>query len=78
MDVENAADVSPFSNAIQMLENRDSVVLELAATYDSYREMGHDHEESLKRLHRKKREKCTPENVAEALDLLHELNLVTA
>ena len=77
-DVKNAADVSDFTDAIEKLEARESVVLELAATYDSYREMGHDHIESLRRLQRKKGEKCTEENVEGALELLRELKLLAA
>ncbi|HEX8296777.1 MAG TPA: hypothetical protein VF593_10775 [Chthoniobacteraceae bacterium] len=77
-DVKNAADVSGFAGAIQKLESRDSVVLELAATYDSYRQMGHAHDNALSRLHRKKGAKCTNDNVAGALKLLAELNLPAA
>jgi len=78
IDVKNAADVSDFVEAIGKLEARESVVLELAATYDSFREMGHDHAESLRRLQRKKGEKCSADNVTEALALLQDLNLPAA
>ena len=78
LDVKNAADVSGFSKAIKKLESQSSVVLELAATYDTYRVLGHDHVESIRRLRRKKGEKCTEQNEIQALNLLRELHLETA
>jgi uncharacterized protein len=68
-------ELEPFLPQIRLMENTEQVALELAATYDAFREMGSDHEEAMVRLRRKKREKCSPENVQAALDLLGRLGL---
>src|SRR3990172_7393227 len=47
-------EVAPFTDAIRAIESTDAVVLELAATYDAFREMGDDRENALRRLRRKK------------------------
>jgi uncharacterized protein YwgA len=61
--------------AIDKMEQADLVVLELAATYDAFREMGSDHLEAVARLRHKKASKWTEERHARALDLLRELGL---
>lgn len=67
--------LEPFLPQIRLMETTETVALELAATYDSFRELGSDHQEAMQRLQRKKREKCTPENLAKALSLLEALGL---
>lgn len=66
-----------YRTAINKMSNEDPVVLELAATYDSFREMGADHKEALERLRRKKGSKCDGGNDKKALDLLERLGLPT-
>ena len=68
-------ELKPFLPHIALMEKTDPVALELAATYDTFRELGSDHEEAMVRLRRKKQEKCTPENVRGALGLLGNLGL---
>jgi uncharacterized protein YwgA len=60
---------------IDLMERADLVVLELAATYDAFREMGSDHAEAMKRLRHKKASKHTPDREARALELLGRLGL---
>jgi hypothetical protein len=57
------------------MELSDLVVLELAATYDAFREMGSNHAEALTRLRHKKAAKWSEEREARALELLRELHL---
>ena len=68
-------EMAPFQRFIDLMQNADSVVLELAATYDMFRTMKSDHEEAMMRLRRKKGAKCDNGNGAKALELLHELGL---
>jgi uncharacterized protein YwgA len=68
-------ELEPFLPQIKLMEQSDAVALELAATYDTFRELGSNHEEALVRLQRKKQEKCTPQNVREALALIGQLGL---
>jgi uncharacterized protein len=70
-------EIEPFRDKIKLLENYDLVVLELAATYDSYLQMTGSKEDALVRLRHKKGEKCTPENEERALALLNALGLQT-
>jgi uncharacterized protein YwgA len=67
--------IKPFLPQIKLMENTELVPLELAATYDSFRETGSDHEQALARLHRKKGPKCSDENLRKSFELLKELNL---
>jgi uncharacterized protein YwgA len=69
------AQIEPFQPAIDTMNAATSVVLELAATYDSFREMGSDHQEALVRLRRKKGSKCDGGNEDEAMELLSSLGL---
>jgi uncharacterized protein YwgA len=73
-EVDLAA-LRPYLPKLKKLEQSDAVPLELAATYDMFRELGSDHTEALARLRRKKAEKCTKSNVAQALSLLGSLGL---
>ena len=51
-------EITEFKSVIEQLSIADPVVLELAATYDAFRELGCDHKEALQRLRRKKGDKC--------------------
>jgi uncharacterized protein YwgA len=72
------AEMERWQGAIETMEDADLVVLELAATYDAFREMGSDHAEALVRLRHKKASKWTEERQARALDLLRQLGLPAA
>jgi uncharacterized protein YwgA len=60
---------------IQKMSETDVTVLELAATYDAFREQGSNHEAAIDRLKRKKGSKCDGGNVEKALALLTEFKL---
>jgi uncharacterized protein YwgA len=64
-----------WRGAIEVMEQADLVVLELAATYDAFREMGSDHTEAVARLRHKKASKWTEERHTRALELLRRLGL---
>lgn len=68
-------EVKPFRSAIETMSAADAVVLELAATYDAFREMGDDHKTALERLKRKKGTKCDGGRTTKALALLRKLRL---
>lgn len=68
-------EVDRFKPAIQEMEQADLVVLELAATYDAFREMGSAHAEALVRLRHKKASKWNEERETRALELLRRLGL---
>ncbi len=70
--------VTPWQTAIDRMSRTDPIVLELAATYDAFREMGSDHAEALVRLRHKKGRKCDGGNLEAALELLGELSLPTS
>lgn len=70
-------EIKPFRPAIDKMSKADPVVLELAATYDSFREMGSSHDEAMLRLKRKKGDKCLNGNDIAALHLLKDLGLPT-
>jgi uncharacterized protein len=69
------SEVEPWQNAIDRMSRADPVVLELAATYDAFREMGSNHDEALARLRHKKGPKCDGGNLQAALGLLVDLGL---
>lgn len=77
-DTDDLPDVSEFQEIIEQLCKAPSVVLELAATYDAFRERGDDHDEAIVRLRRKKGAKCDGGNEEAALDLLNDLGMETA
>lgn len=68
--------ISNFQSAIDRMSNAESTILELAATYDTFRTIGSDHEEALERLRIKKGTKCNPERENQALKLLEDLELI--
>ncbi len=70
-------ELEPFDTAIHRLAGADPVVLELAATYDTFRELGCNHGEALRRLRRKKGVKCDEGRDEQALNLLRELGFPT-
>jgi hypothetical protein len=70
-------DIGDFEEPIARLQEADAVVLELAATYDAFRELGCDHDEAWRRLRRKKGSKCDEGRDQAALSLLEELGLTT-
>lgn len=70
-------EVNEFQDKIKLLDDASTVVLELAATYDAFREAGSDHDESIVRLRRKKGAKCDSGNEEKALELLRSLGLQT-
>ncbi len=72
-----SADVSEFKEIISLMTNAESVVLELAATYDAFRDTDADHEDALRRVRRKKRSKCDGGNLEAALKLLDDLHFQT-
>jgi hypothetical protein len=69
------AEMAPFRPALRLMEKTDLVVLELAATYDAFRETGSGHDDAMKRLRHKKAGKCGPEREGRALELLAGLGL---
>jgi hypothetical protein len=69
--------IEPFLPIINALSSADPVVLELAATYDAFRELGCDHKEAVQRLRRKKGNKCDEGREAQALKLLRNIKLPT-
>lgn len=71
-------DVSAFQHEIATMAAADAVVLELAATYDAFRDLGADHAEALIRLRRKKGAKCNEGREEKALKLLNDLSLPAA
>jgi uncharacterized protein YwgA len=60
---------------INQISNSSAAALELAATYDSYRQLGFDPQKSLEKVRLKKRDQCNPQNEADALRLLQLLGL---
>lgn len=69
------ADVSDFDGEIRLMVRTEPTVLELAATYNAFRDSGTDHEETLARVRRKKGTKCDGGRLQSAIDLLHKLDL---
>lgn len=67
--------IKGFLPQIKLMEQSDLAPLELAATYDSFRETGSGHDDALARLRRKKGPKCTEENLKKSFQLLKELSL---
>jgi hypothetical protein len=69
------SELEHFRDRIELLNDASAVVLELAATYDAFREAGSDREEANQRLRRKKGSKCDNGNQEKALELLVALGL---
>lgn len=78
MKLAGSPDVKKFRPAVQTMSKADPIVLELAATYDAFREMGHDHKTALERLKRKKGVKCEQGRTRQALELLTTLGLTAS
>ncbi len=74
-DTTMAADVSSFGEAVSLMSDADSVILELAATYNAFRESGANHDRAIRRLKRKKGKKCEEGREDLALELLRDLGL---
>jgi uncharacterized protein YwgA len=68
-------EIDPYRRYIDLMQEVDAVVLELAATYDMFRTMKSNHEDAMMRLRRKKGAKCDNDNDKKALKLLRELGL---
>lgn len=73
-DAELSA-IEDFRSEIDMLANAPAIELELAATYDAFRDAGCDHEDALERVRRKKGSKCDDGRLEAALTLLKDLGL---
>jgi uncharacterized protein YwgA len=69
------AEIEPFREFINALANIKVPILEIAATYDVFREMGSDHTDALHRLRAKKGAKINDENIDEAISVLRFLQL---
>jgi len=70
-------EIAKFRRAIDTLAETDLTLLELAATYDAFRELGCDHSEALARVRRKKGKKCEQGRLEQALQLLGAIGLST-
>ncbi len=66
-----------FGDAIKLIADADPIVLEIAATYDAFRETGMTHEKALEAVRLKKKAKCKHNNDRHALALLKKLGLPT-
>jgi len=69
-------EMKKFQHLVDRLSSTDPVVLELAATYDSFRELGFDDQEARQRLRRKKGAKCDNGRQEQAMTLLEEIDLL--
>jgi uncharacterized protein len=69
------ADVSDFDSEIRLMARSDSTVLELAATYDAFRDSGANHDEAVARVARKKGSKCDGGRLELAIELIRNLDL---
>lgn len=67
--------IEDFRDEIDKLAEAPAVDLELAATYDAFRDAGSDHEDALLRVRRKKGSKCDGGRLEAALQLLDDLGL---
>lgn len=67
--------VKQFQDQIDIMAKADPVTLELAATYQAFREEGEDKQNATVRLRRKKAAKCVGDNEAKALKLLKEVGI---
>lgn len=72
---DNLPELGEFRSKVQILSQTPTVILELAATYDAFRELGAGHDEAIVRLKRKKGSKCEGGNQEQALTLLQKLGL---
>ena len=65
----------PFTRYVNLFSQMNPTVLELAATYDAFREMGLSHEDAIQRLRAKKGDKCAEGREQSALQLLQSVGL---
>jgi uncharacterized protein YwgA len=68
-------ELAPFQKYIDVMAVQSTVILELAATYDAFREQGDSHEHAVLRVRRKKGAKCDDGRLEKAFKLLQELKL---
>lgn len=77
--VGNQAELTELPNgverALKFIIETDSTILELAATYNSFREESESHVEALQSLREKKGDKCANGREQQALTLLKKLDL---
>lgn len=76
VNATNAADpalVGKYQPQIQRMADAPTDILELAATYQTFREQGETPEAALARLKRKKASKCVGDNIKHALALRQDL-----
>jgi uncharacterized protein YwgA len=71
-------DLGKLKQPLALLAAEDSTVLELAATYDAFREMGLSPESALQSLRAKKGDKCSGGRETRALDIVRRLGLEAA
>jgi len=74
-EAANPSLVYDFQSHIDLMAKTTPVVLELAATYDYFRNQYGEHEIALERLRHKKGSKCNGGNEDKALNLLTQLGL---
>lgn len=70
------SEFEPYQHYIEILSREDQVILELAATYDTYKEMGFDDFSSIEQLKEKKGAKCEDGRADKSISLLKELGLM--
>ena len=75
LSVSDREEIRNYQEAIDAMSEADAVVLELAATYDAFREMGSNHEQAMGRLRQKKEAKCDGGRTEQALELLRSIGL---
>jgi uncharacterized protein YwgA len=68
-------ELAPFQKYIDIMAAQQTVILELAATYDAFREQGDTHDQAVLRVRRKKGTKCDDGRLDRAFNLLRELEL---
>jgi len=69
------AEIKEFQAQISIMNEADATILELAATYDAFKELGSDNDEAMRRLRQKKGAKCDDGRDGEAVRLFRELGL---
>ncbi len=72
------AEIDPYRPAIELLSNAETVVLELAATFQAFQELGLGDAEATLRLRQKKGIKCDNGNEGKAMRLLGDLAALRA
>lgn len=72
------AEIDPYRPAIGILSQAEPVLLELAATFQAFKELGLDDAEATLRLRQKKGSKCDNGNEDRAMRLLGDLSRLRA